>query len=443
MTRNPPAEIARRILDHAAARVDAAEVLYQDSESRAVNFQDNVLRSVSGGESSGVGLRVIHRGRLGFASTNDFEAVGELIDNAVASAAFGQEARFSFPGAPARVTPVLIHDPRVPALEMPQAAERVRAAIDLIRAEVPEAQCGGGIETVEGRMVLCNTAGLHWEETSTHYSMDVGAFLVRGESFLGVDEGEDSARYSEGLAAHARKVVEWLRLARRERRVKEETLPVLFTPRALEVLLGAIEVNVNGKTAQKGASMLSGRLGERIVDARVGLYDDPLVDYAGGSMSVDAEGVPARRTAIIEAGVLKELLYDLQTAGLAGVSGAGHASRGYASPPAPGPSNLRMAAGERPWRELLRGMKRGLLVDSALGAGQSNILAGEFAVNVELGFLVERGEIVGRVKDCMVAGNVFDALNRLRGISSETEWHGELEAPYVCVEGLSVVGSGG
>lgn len=436
-----PSALAQRILDRASARVDAAEVLYQDSESRAVNFQDNVLRSVTGGETSGVGLRVIHRGRLGFASTNDFEAVESLIDNAVASAAFGQEARFRFPPTPASVAPVRINDPRVPALAMPRAAEMVRDAIGLIRAARPDAQCGGGVETSEGRMVLCNTSGLHWEETSTHCSMDVGAFVVRGESFLAVDEGEDGSRLSENLAAHARKVVDWLRLAEREARVGDETLPVLFTPRSLEVILGAIEVNVNGKTAQKGASILAGRIGERIVDARLSFHDDPLVDYAPGSMSVDAEGVPARRTAIIEKGVLRELLYDLQTAGLTGAPRAGHASRGYSSPPAPGPSNLRLAPGDRPWRDILRGMKRGLLVDSALGAGQSNILAGEFAVNVELGFLVEKGEIAGRVKDCMLSGNVFDALNRLIALSAETEWHGELEAPYVCVDGLSVMGS--
>lgn len=438
-----PSEIARRVLEKAAKRVDAAEVLYQDSESRSVNFQDNALRSVTANESSGVGLRVIHRGRLGFASTNDFESVDRLIEYAVASAAFGQEARFRFPAHPTQLAAVRIHDPRVPELAMPRAAEMVREAIERIRSARPDAQCGGGVEATEGRMVLCNSSGLHWEETSTQYAIDVGAFVVRGESFLGVDEGEDSSRFSGDLLKHADQAVEWLRLAEREARVGDETLPVLFTPRALEVLLGAIEVNVNGKTAQKGASILARRIGERIVDARLSFYDDPLVDYAPGSMAIDTEGVPARRTAIIERGVLKEMLYDLQTAAIMGAAEAGHASRGYSSPPAPGPSNLRIAAGGRPWRDILRGMKRGLLVDSALGAGQSNILAGEFAVNVELGFLVERGEIVGRVKDCMLAGNVFEALNRVLDVSAETEWHGELEAPYLCLDGLSVMGGAG
>ena len=95
-------EIAQKILEQARKKADAAEVLYDEAESAGVRFQDNQLKSVSGSSSSGVGLRVIHRGRLGFSCTNDFASMDELVANALDSAAFGQEARFQFPGA---VTP--------------------------------------------------------------------------------------------------------------------------------------------------------------------------------------------------------------------------------------------------------------------------------------------------------------------------------------------------
>ena len=151
----------------------------------------------------------------------------------------------------------------------------------------------------------------------------------------------------------------------------------------------------------------------------------------------------ARRKAIFENGVLKEFLYDLQTAGHMGAQSTGNGVRGYSSAPSPGIANVRLAGGSTPYRKILSGLKRGLLIEAALGAGQSNVLAGAFSVNVELGFLIENGEIVGRVKDCMLAGNAFDAFNHIRDISAETGWHGSTELPYVCFESLSVAGRGG
>ncbi len=433
-------DIAQSVLKRAKARVEQAEVIFEESESAGVSFQDDKLKTVSSSAVRGVGLRVIQKGRLGFSSTNDLDAIDLLISNALDSAAFGQEAKFAFPASAAGAVPVAQFDPQVPALTMERAADMTREGIDCIHASFPDAHCGGGVERDAGTSVVCNSAGLHQEESSTGFSMGIGGFLVRGESFLSVDEGSSSCRFDPDLMRHARKVADWIRMSQKEVHLGEETLPVLFTPRAYDFMLGTFGANTNGKTVQKGASLLAKRLGERILDSRVSLWDDPWVDYADGSMSVDGEGVPARRKALFEKGVLKTFLYDLQTAGMMGTQSTGNGMRGCSSMPRPGEANLRLEPGRMPMAEILRGMKRGLLVDAALGAGQSNVLAGAFSVNIELGFLVENGEVVGRVKDCMLAGNAFDAFNRIREISAETEWHGSLEAPFICFDALNAVG---
>ena len=271
--------------------------------------------------------------------------------------------------------------------------------------------------------------------------MGINAFLVRDESFLSVDEGKLSCRFSGDILCHARKVVKWIELCGREVHLDgAERMPVLFTPHAVSLLLTTFESNTNGKTVQKGASVLTGRIGERVLDSRITMWDDPLVDYAPGSMSVDAEGVPAHRKALFEKGVLRTFIYDLQTAGMVGAHSTGNGVRGYSAAPRPGNSNIRVAPGATPHEEILAGMKRGLLIESALGAGMSNTLAGEYSVNVELGFLVENGEVIGRVKDCMLALNAFDAFNRIRDISAKAEWHGSVELPWICFESLSVAG---
>jgi len=437
----PARDIAIQLLEQASRKVHAAEVMVQESEERSVRFQDNSLKSVRTRAVRGVGLRVIHEGRIGFSSTNDPGALATLIEQALHSAALGQEAKFSFPAGDAAPR-VSIHDPAVAALDMQRAIGIMRDGIEHVLARYPEAHCSGGIARSTGSTVLCNSAGLLHEEKSTGYGMGLSAFLVRGESFLWVDEGEQSCRFSDDLLRHARKITDTVRLCEREVHLAGEKLPVIFTPRALDVLLATFEANVNGKTVQKGASVLADRLGERILDERVTILDDPLVDFAAGSYAVDAEGLAARAKPIFERGVLRTFLYDLQTAGVCGTSPTANAQRGYSSQPRPGTGNVRLLPGDVPYREMIAGIRRGLLVDQLLGAGQSNVLQGAFAVNVELGFLIENGEITGRVKDSMLAGNAFDAFNAIRSISAETEWHGDTELPYVCFESLSVAGRG-
>jgi PmbA protein len=136
--------------------------------------------------------------------------------------------------------------------------------------------------------------------------------------------------------------------------------------------------------------------------------------------------------------VLKTFMADLQTAALLGVAPTGHGFRSYGSRPSPSPTNLIAEVGDTSFDDMVRGMKRGLIIDQTLGSGQSNILAGEFNVNVELGFLVEDGRIVGRVKDCMVAGNVYEVLKRVEAIGSQAQWLGSSCVPPIMVSGLKL-----
>ncbi len=95
------------------------------------------------------------------------------------------------------------------------------------------------------------------------------------------------------------------------------------------------------------------------------------------------------------------------------------------------------------FEDMIKDMKSGILVDQVLGGGQSNVLAGEFSVNIDLGYFVENGEIVGRVKDCMVAGNVFDAFNNIIALGDKADWHGSLKVPPFYFRSINVAGNKG
>jgi PmbA protein len=92
---------------------------------------------------------------------------------------------------------------------------------------------------------------------------------------------------------------------------------------------------------------------------------------------------------------------------------------------------------------MVKSIKEGLLVLDVMGLGQGNPISGEFSVNVQLGYKIEDGEVIGRVKDVMLAGNVYDALNDIVAIGDKAEWlsafGGSYLIPPIQIGSLSVV----
>ncbi len=428
------------LLDLARRQAQAAEVYLEESESRPVQFENNELKYVHTKSQRAASLRVIRDGRIGFASTTNLSQPEGLVSRAVESSRFGQEAKFSFPPA-AAFPKVAVYDPAVAGFPVERGIELGRQAIGRVLAEFPDVLCGVEVGTWVGRSHLANTSGLDARQEATGFDSYLTALRVREGGLLWVGDGESSRALVANFDRYAAKVVSDIRRAETECDAPTGEFPVLFTAKAVELLVSIFQTLVNGKVVQKGASALGGRLGERVIDPRITLCDDGTRDYGDGSAASDGEGVPCRRTAVFERGVLRSFLFDLQTAGVLGAETTGNALRTFASLPHPDATNLVIDAGADGTEDLLAGIERGLLVDDVLGGGQSNVLAGEFSVNVGLGFLVERGEIVGRVKDCMIAGNVFEVFNRIRGVGNRQETHGAVVTPPLCFDAVAIVGA--
>lgn len=436
--------LALKMLDIAASKADAAEVIVDSGESSSVHFENNRLKYIDTRGILGVGVRVIHRGRIGFSGTTDLEEPGRVVQDAIDSAAFGQEARFQFP-APQYHTAdphVEIYDPAVLSFPIERRIEICKAAIDRLLARDAKLDCAAGVDTAHSERHIANTSGLSVDLKGTDFDAGIYALRVSDDgSLTHMEDGNGSRRVLLQMDKHVDDVLKQIDLSQRVVPWKPGKMPVIFIPKAIGLLLATFTSNVNGKSLQKGTSLFIGRLGEKILDERVTLWDDGLVDFAPASLPFDGEGTPCRKMPLFEAGVFKNFIFDLQTAGITANAPTGNASRSFASQPGPGHHNIRLAPGETPCADMLADLKQGLIVYQVLGGGQSNVLAGEFSVNIDLGFLIENGRIVGRVKDAMLAGNAFDAFKNIAAISRETEWRGSVELPYVCFKELSVVGA--
>ncbi|MBL7222569.1 MAG: TldD/PmbA family protein [Candidatus Brocadiae bacterium] len=426
-----------RLLELASRHADAAEVFFEETESRPVQFENNRLKYIHTKNRRAASVRVIANGRIGFASTTDLSDPARLVAQAMESAQFGQEAKLAFPG-PAPMPSVAVHDPAVVSFAIERGVELGRDAIATVLVAYPDVLCSVEISKWLGHSRLANTQGLDVASDATAFECYISALRIHDGGLLWVGEGESSRALVHDIERYTAKIVSDIRQAETESAPPAGAFPVLFTAKAMGLLLEIIQTAVNGKLVQKGASPLVGRLGEQVADARITLADDATRDYGDGSEPHDGEGTPSRPTPLLEQGVLRHYLYDLQTAGVMGTETTGNAVRGFAAPPQPDATNLVLSAGDDPVADLLTGIERGLLVDDVIGGGQSNVLAGEFSVNVGLGYLVEGGQVHGRVKDCMVAGNVFELFSRIRGISNVQETHGAIVTPAVCFDAVSI-----
>ena len=188
------------------------------------------------------------------------------------------------------------------------------------------------------------------------------------------------------------------------------TAPVLLLPEAVRAFLGPVQQALVGKAFLLGTSPLAESLGERVLHPSLFLTDDPLRDGQAGSRPVDDEGVPSFSAPLIEGGVIRRCIYDLETGALAGRPSTGHGRRSTFGKTQPAFSNLVLQAGAPTWPHFMAAMGDGLLVDAVAGGTGGSSRSGTFTHPVVLGYRVQGGEVTGRVEGVVIAGNVFDAL---------------------------------
>ena len=438
--------MSEELLKAATRKYGQAEVYRVEGESVPVTFEANKLKELSARETSGVALRVISKGRIGFTSTTNPDDEPGLVARAGAVSEFGAEAKFSFPKA-AKSPDVNVFDPKVEKITQARMVDTGRGLIERLLEKWPEMLCEGRVGRSTGRMHIWNSSGVDSSYSETGYYVYLGGKLIRGTDMLMLWEGHSSAGWfgkkeTDGILD---RLLQQLEYCRNIVPAPSGDVPVIFTPRGVAAaLLDPLLAGLNGRNIADGTSPLIGKQGKKMLDAAISIYDNPTIQMAPGSRPCDDEGVPSRKITLIEKGVVGGGYFDLQSAGKAGRKTTGSAHRGLATPPGPGTSLIDIAPGRTPYADLFAGVKSGLVVEELLGAGQGNELGGEFRANVSLGYRVENGKITGRVKDTMISGNVYKALTQVEAVSDKAEWvFGSMRAPAIRCRGVEVAAKGG
>jgi PmbA protein len=435
---------ATEILEMVKPHVASAEAFAVSAEAVKVGYKAGRMRSSEVQETSGVSIRAINDGKLGFYSTTDLTDKQKLLDSVLVSAKFGGEATFEF-SKPAQGAPFdgySTETARMDIAELSELGKRLAAKIE-DATDRSEVTVEVELERVTYDEQLANSFGVNHKDRRTILGVSISAQRVRGDDVLFTYNGHSAISPEATFETLTERVLEMLQKSEKLVKLdtKEGELPVVFTPFGSILLYYPLLLGLSGKNAHLGVSPLAGKIGEQILDPRISFVDEPIVANRPGSAGLDGEGVLTKTINFIDKGVVTSYYHNLKTAGEANAQSTGHGQRSMLGQPGASFHNPRVLGGDHSLQELIGDIKEGLLVDSVLGMGQTNILAGHFSNSVNVAFKIENGEIVGRVKDVSIAGNVYDLLkNNLAGMTKESELvYGMVGLPYVRLDGVSTV----
>ncbi|HSJ56408.1 MAG TPA: TldD/PmbA family protein [Anaerolineae bacterium] len=427
------------ILSELTSQAEQAEVVEMSAEVAVVGFEANRLKSSRVEETSGIAVRVVKDGRLGFSASSDLSAADKLVTNVLESASYGDPVAIEFPGALPAPTVRTIDDTIVD-LPVSRLVEMGQEIVDLLLEVDPEVQVNVELKRGIEQLSLRNQAGADLSFRRSPLSIGIDLARVHGDDVLLLFEQVGATTWDDDYLAPARRLADKLRLAQRAATLRSGRMPVLFTPTGALALALPLITGLDGKAVYRGTSPMADKVGERIFDPKVHVVDDGTLDGRFGSAPYDDEGVPHRTNVLVEQGVVRGFVFDLKTAAQAAVESTGNGSRGLFSAPSPSFTNLTLAAGDTPLADMIAGIDDGLLADIPLGLGQGNIISGAFSNTLGLAYKIERGEIVGRVKDVSIAGNIYELLRDVAAVSQESELlFYNYSLPHILLSDLNVV----
>ena len=300
---------------------------------------------------------------------------------------------------------------------------------------------GSSFDASIGHKVLANSLGFVGEYRSSYCSISVAPIATDEAGNMQRDYWYSVARTLGKLDSPeevGRIAAE--RTLRRlgARRVKTQKAPIVFDRQTSGALLDHIFDAVNGDAIYRHASFLAGKLGQPIFGKNVTIVDDGTRRGGFGTRPFDGEGVPTRRTTVVEQGELKSYLMNTYTAKKLGLKTTGNASRGLAGTPGIGNGNFYLEPGAKSQEEIIKGIKQGLLVTEFLGFGV-NLVTGDFSRGAS-GMWIENGELAYPVEEITVAGNLGEMFANIAEVGSDLIWRSSVACPTLHIEGMTIAG---
>jgi PmbA protein len=438
----------------AAGAADAEVVIAEGDEFEALIRLGEVERLKESG-SRAIGIRVYYSSpegmRTAVTSSTDFsdDGISRLVSGAVELAKITTPDPFA--GLPEREAfgsldgELGLYDENVYALppaERIEWAKRAEAAALAYDPAVITNSKGAGFDAATGHKILANSRGFVGEYRRSYCSIDAAPIAQTADGKMQRDHWYSSARSVAQLESPESVGREAARRAIRRigaKPVATQQVPIVFSPEIARSLIGHIFEAASGSAIYHQSSFFVGRLGQQVAAETITVIDDGTIPGGFGTSPFDAEGLPTRRTVIVENGILKTYLLNTYMGRKLGMASTGNASRGLAGTPGIGSHNLFLVAGSMTPEELLAGVPSGLYVTELIGQGV-NMVTGDYSRGAS-GLWIENGELTYPVEEITIAGNLKDIFQNITAIANDLVFRGSVASPTLRVDGMMIAGA--
>jgi PmbA protein len=444
------AEVVRKAL---AAGASDAEVTIREGDEFSVSVRLGEVETLKESGSRGVGLRVLVQADNGYrvasTSSSDFTAEGieRLVQGAVALAKVTSIDPFAGLAEPGEFGQLdgdlqLYHEDvySLPPPERIAWARRAEAAAMAVDTRLVNSD-GASFDAATGQRIFANSRGFAGEYRSSYCSIAASPIAQSQNGEMQRDYWWSQARAFRDLDQPEAVGQEAARRTLRmldARRVPTQQAPVIFAPEMARGLVGAIFDAATGDAIYREASIFTGKLGEQVAAQSVTVVDDGTIVGGFGTSPFDAEGLPSRRTVIVERGILRNYVLNTYAGRKLGMKSTGNAGRGLAGNPYLDAGNLFLETGSDTPESILRGVERGLYVTRLMGQGVNSV-TGDYSRGAA-GLWIENGELAYPVHEITIAGNLNDMLRNITAIGNDLVFRGATAAPTLRIDGMTIAG---
>lgn len=417
---------------------DEVQVSIGEGSEFSVDVLEGRIEKLVEAGSKGLSLKILKDKRVATASSSDFkpETLKRLVDNAIARAELSNPDEYA--GLPDNekltvdIESLKLFDPAVIELS---ADKKIKAATKTeaicLKDKKVSKSFGAGFGTYVGTSYLANSNGFLSAYPRT--SCSCGVYLQAGQKDNLFDEGwYDSSRTVAGLLSPdkiAEKAVHRVTRLVGARKIETQNVPVVLEPRMSASMLSFLYSCISGRNVYLKQSFLADKLGQQVAGKNITVIDDGLIPGAAGSKPYDSEGVPVRKTTVLNKGVLESYLLDTYSSRKLNTKSTGNAS---------GANNLYLAAGESDPADIIKSVDKGLLLTGTIGFGlvptTGDISRGAF------GIWIENGEPVYPVAEITISGNLGTILNQVEMVGNDLEFKRSVTAPTIKIQEMTIGG---
>jgi PmbA protein len=425
-----------------AAGADEVEVTVSEGREFGVDVRMGSIENLVEAGSKHLSLRVIKDMKTAYATSSDLamEILRRLLRNAVIRAELGSRDEF------ASLPPLQATEIDIPSLELfdPEIGgldprRKIDLALETERIALADKRIsnshGASFVTNEVTGVLVNSKGFSGGYEQTFCSLSVG-LQAGGTDDKAEDYWSSADRYFRRLEppeAVAKKAIERTVRQLHPRKIETQTVPIVFEPDMTAWLVGFLFACVSGVAVYQKASCLAEKLGERIGNEKITIVDDGLMPGKLGSRPFDSEGMPCRRTTVVENGLLRRFLCHTYAARKLKLAATGNADG-----TAVGPNNFYLLPGSLTPDEIIRSTQKGLLLTRTIGHGL-NPVTGDISRGA-FGLWIEGGEIAYPVSEITIAGNLEDILKSVEMVGNDLDFRSPVCGPTIKVAQLTLAG---